>query len=108
MDVARTAVRLGAESVQLLYRRTKDEMPAEKIEIEEAEEEGVQFNFLVAPVEITGDGTRANTIRCQKMRLGEPDASGRRKPEPIEGEEVIFEADLTSVSNWTKSKCRLC
>ncbi|KZL88766.1 FAD-dependent oxidoreductase [Clostridium magnum] len=94
MDVARTAVRLGAESVQLLYRRTRDEMPAEEIEIEEAEEEGVQFNFLVAPIEITGDGTRANAIRCQKMKLGEPDASGRRKPEPIEGEEITFDADL--------------
>ena len=69
-------------------------MPAEEIEIEEAEEEGVEFNFLVAPIEITGDGTRANAVRCQKMKLGEPDASGRRKPEPIEGEEITFEADL--------------
>lgn len=94
MDVARTAVRLGAESVKLLYRRTRDEMPAEKVEIDEAEEEGVEFNFLVAPVEITGNGARATNIRCQKMRLGEADASGRRKPEPIEGEEITFEADL--------------
>lgn len=94
MDVARTAVRLGAENVKLLYRRTRDEMPAEKIEIEEAEEEGVEFNFLVAPVEVTGDGTRAKKIRCQKMKLGEPDASGRRRPEPIEGEEVTYDADL--------------
>ncbi|ODA41406.1 Formate dehydrogenase, major molybdopterin-binding subunit [Desulfosporosinus sp. BG] len=94
MDVARTAVRLGAEHVQVIYRRTKDEMPAEKIEILEAEEEGVEFTFLVAPVEIIGDGTRAKAVRCQKMALGEPDASGRRSPKPIPGEEVTFEADL--------------
>ncbi|KPU46330.1 NADPH-Fe(3+) oxidoreductase subunit beta [Oxobacter pfennigii] len=92
MDVARTAVRLGAEEVSVLYRRTREEMPAEDIEIEEAEEEGVIFNFLVAPVEVVGDGTKATGIRCEKMRLGEADASGRRKPEPT-GEEIVFEAD---------------
>lgn len=94
MDVARTAVRLGAESVQVLYRRTREEMPAEEIEIEEAEEEGVEFKFLVAPIEIEGDGNRVKSIRCQNMRLGEPDKSGRRSPVPIDGEETIFEADL--------------
>ncbi|MCX7695017.1 MAG: NAD(P)-binding protein [Caloramator sp.] len=94
MDVARTAVRLGAKSVQVLYRRTKEEMPAEEIEVKEAEEEGVEFTFLVAPIEIIGDGKRAKAIRCQKMMLGEPDKSGRRKPIPIEGEEITFEADL--------------
>lgn len=94
MDAARTAVRLGAKSVLVLYRRTREEMPAEDIEIEEAEEEGVEFKYLVAPIEITGDGERANAVRCQKMKLGEPDASGRRKPEPIPGEEIIFKADL--------------
>jgi formate dehydrogenase major subunit len=94
MDVARTAVRLGAENVQVLYRRTRNEMPAEDIEIIEAEEEGIKFNYLVAPIEITGDGNRANSVRCQKMKLGEPDASGRRKPEPIQGEEISFESDL--------------
>lgn len=93
MDVARTAVRLGAEKVSVLYRRTREEMPAEDIEIEEAEEEGVEFVYLVAPVEIMGDGNKATSIKCQRMRLGEPDASGRRKPEPIPGEEVVFEAD---------------
>ncbi|HWQ40507.1 MAG TPA: FAD-dependent oxidoreductase, partial [Desulfosporosinus sp.] len=94
MDVARTAVRLGAEHVQVIYRRTRAEMPAEMIEIIEAEEEGVEFTFLVAPVEIIGDGTRAKAVRCQKMSLGEPDASGRRSPKPIPGEEITFEADL--------------
>lgn len=94
MDVARTAVRLGAEHVQVIYRRTRAEMPAEMIEIIEAEEEGVEFTFLVGPVEIIGDGTRAKAVRCQKMSLGEPDASGRRSPKPIPGEEITFEADL--------------
>lgn len=93
MDVARTSVRLGAEKVSVLYRRTREEMPAEDIEIEEAEEEGVEFNYLVAPIEVVGDANMATGIRCQKMRLGEPDASGRRKPEPIPGEEIVFEAD---------------
>jgi len=94
MDVARTAVRLGAENVQILYRRTRDEMPAEEIEIIESEEEGVEFTYLVAPVEIIEENGRAKAVRCQKMRLGAPDKSGRRSPEPIPGEEVTFEADL--------------
>jgi len=92
MDVARTAVRLGADKVSVLYRRTREEIPAEDIEIEEAEEEGVEFNYLVAPIEITGDD-KVTGIRCQKMKLGEPDASGRRKPVPIEGEEIVFDVD---------------
>ena len=92
MDVARTAVRLGADKVSVLYRRTREEIPAEDVEIEEAEEEGVEFNYLVAPIEITGDD-KVTGIRCQKMKLGEPDASGRRKPVPIEGEEIVFDVD---------------
>lgn len=93
MDVARTAVRLGAEHVQVLYRRTRDEMPAEDIEIIEAEEEGVEFTYLVAPIEIIGDG-RVKAVRCQRMKLGAPDKSGRRSPEPIPGDEVTIAADL--------------
>ncbi len=84
MDACRTAVRLGAETVYVIYRRTRDEMPAEQIEIEEAIEEGVQFKFLTNPDEITGDG-HVSSIRLQCMELGAPDASGRRKPVPIEG-----------------------
>lgn len=94
MDVSRTAVRLGAEEVTVLYRRTREEMPAEKIEIEEAEEEGVKFSFLLAPIEVVNKDGKASGIRCQKMMLGEPDATGRRKPVPIPGEEVVFEADM--------------
>ncbi len=84
MDACRTAVRLGAETVYVIYRRTRDEMPAEQLEIEEAIEEGVQFKFLTNPDAIEGDG-KVKSIRLQCMQLGAPDASGRRRPEPIEG-----------------------
>lgn len=91
MDAARTAIRLGAEKVMVLYRRTRAEMPAEDIEIKEAEEEGVEFKFLVAPLEITADSKgKVNAIRMQQMQLGEPDSSGRRSPVPIAGAEEII------------------
>ena len=92
MDACRTAVRLGAETVYVIYRRTRDEMPAEQLEIEEAIEEGVQFRFLTNPDEICGDG-KVETIRLQCMQLGAPDASGRRRPEPIEGKFETLEVD---------------
>jgi formate dehydrogenase major subunit len=92
MDVARTSVRLGADEVTIIYRRTLDEMPAEKLEIDEAKEEGVKFQFLVAPVEVLGENGRARALKCEIMKLGEPDASGRRRPEPT-GEFVVYEAD---------------
>ncbi len=93
MDAARTAVRLGAKEVMVLYRRTRGEMPAEDIEIEEAEEEGVLFKFLLAPEEIIAEDGKAVAIRCQKMQLGEPDSSGRRKPVPIEGAQELIPVD---------------
>ena len=93
MDACRTAVRLGAENVYIIYRRTRAEMPAEDIEITEAEEEGVIFKYLVNPLEIIGNNNSAAKMRLQKMKLGEPDASGRRRPEPIKGEEEILEVD---------------
>lgn len=93
MDAARTAVRLGAREVMVLYRRTRAEMPAEELEICEAEEEGVEFRFLLAPEEIISADGHLTAIRMQKMQLGEPDASGRRKPIPIEGEEEIIPVD---------------
>ena len=93
MDACRTAVRLGAEKVYIIYRRTKAEMPAEEVEITEAEEEGVIFKYLVNPIEIIGDNGRAAKLRLQKMKLGEPDSSGRRRPEPIEGDEETLEID---------------
>jgi formate dehydrogenase major subunit len=93
MDVARTCVRLGAKEVTVVYRRTEEEMPAEKIEIKEAKEEGVKFNFLYAPIKVTETEGKATGLLCQKMKLGEADESGRRKPEPIEGQTETIESD---------------
>lgn len=93
MDACRTAVRLGAKEVYIVYRRTKAEMPAEKIEIAEAEEEGVKFKFLRSPVEIIGENGAVKSLRLQVMTLGEPDANGRRRPIPVEGEEEIIALD---------------
>ena len=92
MDCVRTAVRLGSPEVICVYRRTEKEMPAEEIEILEAKEEGVNFEFLTAPVKLQKDGEKL-TLICQKMELGEPDASGRRRPVPVEGSEFKIEAD---------------
>jgi len=94
MDACRTAVRLNAAEVCNIYRRTKAEMPAEAFELEEAEEEGVIFKYLVNPIEIVGENGAAKRIRLQKMRLGEPDASGRRSPVPIEGDVETVDVNL--------------
>ncbi|MEW5922041.1 MAG: molybdopterin-dependent oxidoreductase [Bacillota bacterium] len=83
MDAARTAKRLGAEKVTVVYRRAREQMPAQAIEVIEAEEEGVEFYLLAAPVKIEGNG-KVEKMVCQKMELGEPDASGRRSPKPID------------------------
>lgn len=93
MDACRTAVRLGAKEVYVLYRRTESEMPAEEIEIVEAREEGVIFKFLVAPEEIIEKDGIAVGVKLQKMELGEPDASGRRSPVPT-GEFETLDVDL--------------
>ena len=94
MDVCRTAIRMGAENVYIVYRRTRAEMPAAEVEIVEAEEEGVIFKFLVNPLEIMEENGKASRMRLQKMRLGEPDESGRRRPLPIEGEVEMLEVDM--------------
>jgi len=93
MDACRTSVRLGAANVYNIYRRTKNEMPANIIEITEAEEENVIFKNLANPIEITGENGKVKSVRLQIMELGEPDASGRRSPVPVEGKEEIIEAD---------------
>jgi formate dehydrogenase major subunit len=90
IDAARVSRRLGAE-VTVVYRRTRGEMPAIDEEIEGAEEEGIQFFFLAAPVEFVKDGERVTAMKCQKMQLGEPDDSGRRRPVPIEGDFFTIE-----------------
>ncbi len=94
MDAARTAVRLGAEKVIIVYRRTRNEMTARVEEIKHAEEEGVEFEFLAQPIEVLGDD-EGNVVglKCVKMKLGEPDASGRPRPVPVEGSEFVIECD---------------
>ncbi len=91
MDACRSARRLGAQDVTLLYRRSREEMPADDLEIEEAMEEGVKFLFLSAPKAVEGNG-RAERLVCERMTLGEPDASGRRSPVPT-GETFTLEVD---------------
>jgi len=93
MDACRSAVRAGAENVYVIYRRTRDEMPAEDIEIEEAMEEGVQFKFLTNPAEILGKDGKVCGVKLQVMELGEPDASGRRAPVAVEGKFEILDVD---------------
>ncbi|GAB4373342.1 MAG: NADPH-dependent glutamate synthase [Calditrichia bacterium] len=93
MDCARSALRLGASS-RIIYRRSRQELPARLEEIENAEEEGVQFEYLTLPVRYIGNSHGwVKEIECIRMKLGEPDASGRRRPIPIEGSEVRFEVD---------------
>ena len=98
MDACRTAVRLGAEEVYVLYRRTRDEMPAEKIEIAEAEEEGVKFKFLSSPVRITGENGKVVAVDLQMMELGEPDARGRRRPVPVAGKVETMTLDSVIIA----------
>lgn len=99
MDAARTSVRLGAEAVYAIYRRTKADMPAVDVEIEEAEEEGVDFKFLMNPVEIIGDDLGCvKAIKLQKMMQTEPDASGRRNVVPVEGAFETIEVDAVIMS----------
>ncbi|MFA6235181.1 MAG: FAD-dependent oxidoreductase, partial [Bacteroidota bacterium] len=91
IDAARTSLRLGADEVILLYRRTRKEMPANEIEIVAAEEEGVQMQFLAAPVRVNVEENRMKSIRNIRMELGEPDASGRRRPVVVEGSDFDLE-----------------
>ncbi len=93
IDTARSALRLGARDVTLLYRRTRAEMPANDWEIEDALEEGVQLDVLTQPVAVLSENGQLSAIRCIRMRLGEPDASGRRRPIPIEGSEFEVPCD---------------
>ncbi len=93
IDAVRTAVRLGAEKVTLVYRRTEKEMPAEPDEIRDAREEGVEFRFLAAPVEVISENGVVTGIKLQNMMLGEPDAGGRRSPVAIEGSTEIISCD---------------
>lgn len=102
MDAARSAVRMGAESVTVVYRRGREEMPARKEEIRHAEEEGVKFRLLANPVRFTGDENgNLVAVECIEMQLGEPDASGRRRPEPKPGSEFTINADMAIIALGT-------
>jgi len=99
MDAARTALRLGAEKVRIVYRRSREEMPARAAEIHHAEEEGIEFMLLTNPVRYLGNERgRLTQLECLRMELGEPDESGRRRPVPVEGSEFIIDADMVVVA----------
>ncbi|MEM2092964.1 MAG: NADPH-dependent glutamate synthase [Candidatus Bathyarchaeia archaeon] len=99
MDAARSALRLGAEQVHIVYRRSKEEMPAREEEIENAREEGVQFQFLAAPVRFIGDEKGwVKQMECIRMELGPPDESGRRRPVPVKGSEFTIDVDTVIIA----------
>ncbi len=94
IDCVRTSFRIGKPDVNLVYRRTKKEMPADHVEIHDAEEEGVKFHYLCNPVRIVEKDGKVVGVECIRMELGEPDASGRRRPVPIKGSEFFIETDI--------------
>lgn len=98
MDAARTAKRLGAQNVYVVYRRSEDELPARLEEIHHAKEEGIEFKLLNNPVEITGEEFSVTSIKCQRMELGEADKSGRRSPVPIDGEFIDIACETVIIA----------
>jgi len=99
MDAARTARRLGAERVSVLYRRSREELPARAEELHHAEQEGIHFEWLCTPIRYEGnDRGMVERAVCQRMGLGEPDASGRRRPEPLPGSDFVVPTDLVIVA----------
>jgi glutamate synthase (NADPH/NADH) small chain len=104
MDSVRTAKRLGAETAMIVYRRTREELPARAEEAHHAEEEGIEFHYLTAPLEVIGDEKRwVSGLRCIRMKLGAPDASGRAKPEPVTGSEFVLPCDVVVVAIGTRA-----
>ena len=101
MDAARSARRLGAEEVHIIYRRSEEEMPAREEEVHHAKEEGIIFDVLTNPVEILGQDGWVTGIKCIRMELGEPDESGRRRPIPIEGSEFVMDIDTVIMAIGT-------
>jgi len=93
LDAARTALRLGASEVNIYYRRSRDEMPVTEVEYDQTIDEGIQVNFLVSPTRIVSENWEVTSLQCIRMRLGEPDESGRRRPIPITGSEFFITAD---------------
>jgi len=107
IDAACMSLRLGAKEVTVLYRRSRNEMPALPHEIEAAKEEGIKFHFLVAPKQIIGEGGRIKLIECLRMELGELDASGRRRPVPIQGSEHTYDVDtvIAAIGQLPETSC---
>lgn len=103
MDAARTALRLGAKSVKIVYRRTKEESPSRQIELHHAGEEGVEFEFLTSPLEFVGTDGKLSGIRCERMKLGEPDESGRRRPIPVKDSSFVLDCDLAIIAIGTQA-----
>ncbi len=101
MDAARTARRINGDDVYIIYRRGREEMPAREEEILHAVEEGIKLQLLTNPVEILGENGKVSAIKCVKMELGEPDASGRRRPQVVEGSEFVIEVDQVIISLGT-------
>ena len=93
MDCARVAKRLGYESVAILYRRSREEMPANAWEVDDTIEEEIDIQYLTFPVRILGENGQVSGVECVRMKLGEPDKSGRRRPIPVEGSEFMVPAD---------------
>jgi putative selenate reductase YgfK subunit len=107
IDAARTCIRLGSEEVTILYRRTRSEMPADIEEVEQAEEEGVKFSFLVIPIKIKGTDGKITSLQCLRAELGAEDASGRRRPVPVEGSDHFIEVDaiFPAIGQKVDQKC---
>ena len=104
MDAVRTAKRLGAKEAMIVYRRTRNELPARAEEVHHAGEEGIQFEFLTAPVEVLGSDKHWVTgLKCVRMQLGAPDASGRARPEPVPGSEYVLPCDVVVVAIGTRA-----
>jgi len=101
MDAARCAIRMGAENVTIVYRRGEAELPARREEIEHAKEEGIVFKLLTAPTEVLGENGWVTGLRCVEMQLGEPDASGRRRPIPVKGSDFTVDCDCVVVAIGT-------
>jgi heterodisulfide reductase subunit A len=107
VDAARTALKLGAKAVNVLYRRSRNEMPALPYEVAAAEREGVKFRFLVSPTQIIGEAGVVRAVQCLRMELGEPDASGRRRPVPISGSEHVYEVNavIPAIGQVVETSC---
>lgn len=103
MDSARTALRMGADEVHIVYRRSRVEMPARVEEVDHGEEEGIIFHMLTNPVEVLGTDGRCVGMTCQRMELGEPDESGRRRPVPVEGDYFNVDADVMVMAIGTRA-----